>query len=198
MSPQPHIPKSLTSQPISVRVRADLKFVATKHKHDSAVVAKDPVAMKYHRMRPDEFFVLGMLDGESSLEDIKQAYEKQFPPQKVSHAELNRLLFRFHESGLTVSAATAQGDRLRTKRTKQKRKEWMQHISGMLFIRFPGVDPEPILKRLYPLVRPLLSIFAMGVMACLCVYALIVFVLDWETFTSEFPAWGNGFGWKRS
>ncbi|MDA8745994.1 M50 family metallopeptidase [Rubripirellula amarantea] len=191
MPQTPSTPQSLTSQPLSVRVRGDLQFVATKHKHESAVVAKDPVAMKYHRMRPDEFFVLQMLDGSTSLDSIKESYEQQFAPDKVSAVDLNRLLFRFHESGLTISDAREQGQRLQTRRTKEQRKKWMQHLSGLLFIRFPGVDPEPLLKRLYPFARPFLSPLALMVIVCTCLYALAVFVIRWDTFSTEFPSMGQ-------
>ncbi|MFK8114762.1 MAG: peptidase M50 [Rubripirellula sp.] len=186
---QPRTPSisSLTRNPLAVRCRPDLKAVQTKHKHESAVVVKDPIAMKYHRMRPDEYFVLQSLNGELSLEQICDEYQRTFPPQKVTAAELNQLLFRFHESGLTISDSSMQGDRLTDRRRKDRKQRWMQHISGVLFIRFPGVDPEPFLKRLYPLARPFLSWLGMAVAAMLCLFAAVVFATRWDSFTAEFP-----------
>jgi putative peptide zinc metalloprotease protein len=170
-----------------VRVRGDLRSVTTRHKYDTAVVVKDPIAMKYHRMRPDEYFVLEMLDGQHSLDEIKQAYEIQYPPQKVSAVELNQLLFRFHQSGLTVSDTIDQGDRLDDRRRKERRSELIQHISGVLFIRFPGIDPEPFLRRLSPWVQPLLSPAGMIVTLFFCCFAFIVFLTRWDIFAAEFP-----------
>ncbi|TWU05709.1 site-2 protease family protein [Stieleria varia] len=177
-----------SSDALRVRCRRDLVVVATKHKHESAVVVKDPIAMRYHRMRPDEYFVLELLDGTRSLTQIRDAYEKRWAPQKVKLAELNQLLFRFHQSGLTVSDAAEQGDRLADRRATQRRQEWMQHLSGILFIRFPGVDPEPFLKRLYPLVRPAMGLVGSAIALVLCVIAAITFVVHWDRFQLEFPA----------
>ena len=183
----PTAPRPTPQAALSVRRRPDLVAVETHHKNESAIVVKDPISLKYHRMRPDEFFVLQMLDGNHSLEQIRVAYEARFPPNRVTQAQLNQLLFRFHQSGLTLSDALLQGDRLDERRRKDRRERWMQHISGVLFIRFPGVDPEPILRRIYPLIRPFLGRVGMIAAAMICVFAAILFVGEWERFASEFP-----------
>ena len=64
--------RSLTQSPVAVRGRLDLRAVETRHKHQSAVVVKDPVAMKYHRLRNDEYFVLEQLDGTVSLDELTE------------------------------------------------------------------------------------------------------------------------------
>lgn len=185
--PKPSSTTSLTRNPLMLRARADLRAVSTRHKHELAVVVKDPIAMKYHRLRPDEFFVLQMLDGKRSLDEIQRAYQDRFAPRRVTPAELNQLLFRFHELGLTISDTAMQGARLTTRMRKDRRQRWMQHISGILFIRFPGVDPEPLLKRLAPIARPLFSRTGMAVAAIFSFVALAVFVIHWRQFSSEFP-----------
>ena len=143
--------------------------------------------MKYHQMRPDEYFVLQHLDGHHSLQDIKEAYESQYAPQKVSVVELNQLLFRFHQSGLTVSDASAQGDRLNERREKEWQQKWKQHLMGVLFIRFPGVDPDPLLRRVYPWIQPMLGRLPLACLLAFCLTALMVFLTHWDQFTTEFP-----------
>ena len=176
-----------TSEPTAVVRRADLDTVETLHKHDSAIVVKDPISLKYHRLRPDEYFVLQLLDGKRSLADIREAYEHEFPPTRVTEAQLNQLLFRFHQNGLTLSNRSMQGDRLHERGRREKREKWMQAIGNVLFIRFPGVDPEPLLKILYPFVRPLFSRLSICLLMLACFSALVVFSGKWEQFASEFP-----------
>lgn len=173
--------------PIRIYARRDLIVVETKHSNESAIVVKDPIALKYHRLRPDEYFVLQSLKGNVSLKEVCHAYEERYMPQRVTEAQINRLLFRLHQLGLTISDATRQGDRLNERRLKDRRQKLMQHISGMLFIRFPGVDPEPFLRRVYPLIRPCLSPLAMAVALLFCCVALVLFASKWEQFAGEFP-----------
>ncbi|EMI16889.1 peptidase, M50 family, partial [Rhodopirellula maiorica SM1] len=179
-----------SSNAIGVRIRQDLVAVQTLHRNESAYVVKDPISMTYHRLRSDEYFILERLDGRSSLDDLQREYETNFHPQKVSHSQLNQLLFRFHQSGLTVSDAANQALPLENRGRKEQRQKWLQQLSSLLFIRFPGIDPEPFLRRTYPWVRPLLSPTAMAIAVFLCVSAAIAFVARWDTFAAEFPTIG--------
>lgn len=182
---------SLTRNPLGLRYRADLVAVETQHKYESAIVVKDPIAMKYHQMRPDEYHVLMKLDGKVSLDQLREDYEKVYAPTRVTPAELNRLLFRFHQNGLIISDTPLQGDRLTDRKRKDRNQRLMQHISAILFIRFPGVDPEPIMKRLYPLARPLMNWFGVMLAMVLCVVAALMFSTRWDQFSSEFPNMGE-------
>lgn len=172
---------------VAVRRRNDLRAVETRHQNESAIVVKDPIALQYHRLRPDEYFVLQCLDGTNSLEQIRDAYESEYAPQKVTPAALNQLILRFHQSGLTLSDSPLQGDRLADRRRDERRRKWTQQISGVLFIRFPGVDPEPLLKRLYPVVAPVFRPTSLFVAASFCVIALVCFLTQWDRFVAEFP-----------
>ncbi|TWT69973.1 HlyD family secretion protein [Crateriforma conspicua] len=175
------------SQRIHVRCRPDLQFVQTTHAHESAFVAKDPVSLQYHRMRPDEYFVLSQLQDVSDLTELRKRYEKRFAPRRVSEPELNRLLFRFYQSGLLISQAAGQADQLLQKRRKHQTDQWKQRFSSLLFIRFPGVDPEPLLRRVYPWVRPLLQPACLALWIGLVVSAGIVMLISASRFAAEFP-----------
>lgn len=174
--------------PLGVRRRPDLVFVHTKHKNSSTIVVKDPVAMTYHRLRPDEYFVLECLQSGTTLESLRDQYSDRYRPQKVSLREINDLLFRFHRLGLTISDRAEQGDRLLQKRVADQKQRWTQHITGVLFIRFPGVDPEPLLRRLYPVIRPALTTSGMTVMFLIAFAAICSLTANWTRFLSELPA----------
>ncbi|MEO1617781.1 MAG: biotin/lipoyl-binding protein, partial [Planctomycetota bacterium] len=168
--------------------RPELIPTLIRHRHESAVVLKDPVAMNYLRLRPDEFFVWQCLDGRQTLQDLCDAYRNEYPDRKVSLAEMNDLLFRFHGLGLTVSNSLEQGDRLLEKHKTQRDRRWMSYLSSVLFIRFPGVDPEPTLRRLYPVVRPLFGLGGLSILAILVVSALLTLAGQWDRFMAEFPS----------
>ncbi len=180
-------PQSLNQRPLSVRRRVDLRVVETRHRNSSAVVVKDPIAMKYHRLSPEEYFVLEQLDRTSSLQSLCNAFDRNFAPQRVSPAEMNSLLMRLHQSGLTVSDASDQGDRLNERYRKERSVRIKQTLSNILFIRFPGIDPEPLLRRLYPLVRPLLSRAGVITALLFVTFSVIQFASNIETFWAEFP-----------
>ena len=178
---------SLSSLPLRVRRRPDLESITTLHRHTSATIIKDPIAMRYHRLSPEENFVLQSLDGSSSLDQIRDQYTEKFFPQRVTTSDLNRLLLRFHTSGLTVSDAAMQGKRMTDRRRKEHRQRWIQCVSSILFIRFPGIDPEPVLKKFDPMFRVILSRLGFIASVLFCVLSAILFLTQWTQFHTEFP-----------
>ena len=94
-----------------------------------------------------------MLDGETSLDEIKERFEEEFPPQKITLEELQQFLGMLHRSGLVVADVPGQGRQLHKRRGERHRKEFLGAISNILCIRFKGFDPERFLNCLYPFVR---------------------------------------------
>jgi putative peptide zinc metalloprotease protein len=156
--------QALTESTVAVRRRTDLRAVETHHRFGSAFVVKDPVAMKYHRLSDREFFVLEQLDGAVSLKELQRRFEQAFPGERVGSTDLQRLL-----------------DRSRL----EQRRRWKQKLSGMLCIRFPGVDPEPLLRRLEPWVRPLISRVGLVIVLLLWVAAAMQVAAHFDTLLLE-------------
>ena len=95
-----------------------------------------------------------MLDGQTSLDELKERFEDEFPPQKITLEELQQFLGMLHRSGLVVVAAAGAGTSSCCKRRSERwRKEWINALSNVLCIRFKGFDPERFLNWLYPYVR---------------------------------------------
>ncbi|TWU34959.1 HlyD family efflux transporter periplasmic adaptor subunit [Novipirellula artificiosorum] len=184
-------PSNRSEDRVKVRVRADLVFVKTIHRNEATFVVKDPLAMKYHRVRPDEYFVLQRLDGTRSLETLCGEYEAAFLPQQVSKVEMNQLLFRFHQNGLTVSDSIGQGDQLDLRRAKERDQRIFQQLTSLLFIRFPGVDPEPFLRCVYPWVRPIFHPLSLVLISLFCFMTGGMFLQEMSQFGAEFPTLGT-------
>jgi len=62
---------SSTSRPLLLRMRPDLS--ARRHRYHGRTfwVVKEPVGLNYFRFHEEEYAILGMLDGRTSLEEIK-------------------------------------------------------------------------------------------------------------------------------
>ncbi len=155
---------------------------------NTAFVVKDPVSLKYFRLRPDEKFVLERLDGTSSLQSIQTAYEMEFAPARVSPTDLQLLVHRFHEMGLVISDGEGQGTVLSQRGFIESRQQWLGVLTNFLFIRFPGIDPEPILRVLYPLVRWCFHPAMLLTSLVTCVAAAVMFVLNFQQFVHELPS----------
>ena len=174
-----------SSRAARVRKRDDLVAVSVRHRHESAVVVKDPIAMKYTRLRDDEFFVLNQLDGRRSLEQICKKYSEKYAPRRVKPARMNELMFRFHENGLLVSSPVGQGRALSRRASRKRRERIQQMLLSPLFIRFPGVDPDRFLNTTMRWVRPLLHPIAIASYLFIAFAAIFSFGSHVDLFIAE-------------
>jgi putative peptide zinc metalloprotease protein len=75
---------SSSSRKLPIRKRPDL-LRARQHRYQGRLywVVKDPVGLQYYRFEEEEFAILQMLDGKSSLDEIADRFERDFPPQTI-------------------------------------------------------------------------------------------------------------------
>lgn len=104
--------RSSTTRPVGLRRRGDL--VATRQSYQGQIwwVVKDPISLGYFRFRPEEYALLDMLDGQASLERLKEQFEARFPPRRITVDELARFVATLHRSGLVIGDRPGQGPQL--------------------------------------------------------------------------------------
>src|SRR6187401_703682 len=112
---------SSTSRPLTLRMRPDLSARMHRYHGRTYWVVKEPVGLNYFRFHEEEFAILQMLDGTISMERIKEQFESQFAPQKITYHDLQQFIGMLHRSGLVISEASGQGKELKKRRDEKKR-----------------------------------------------------------------------------
>ncbi len=156
-------------------------------------MVKEPIGLHYFRFQEEEYGILQMLDGRSSLDDIKERFEKQFPPQKITVEELGQFVGMLHRSGLVIADVAGQGAQLKKRRDERKRQELLSALANILAIRFKGIDPDRLLNWLHPKVafmyRP------PAVVCCLLLWlsALTLVLVNFDKFQAKLPTFHQFF-----
>ena len=88
---------SASSRILTLKKRPDLSARRQRYLGKNYWIVKDPVGLKYYRFQEEEYAILNMLDGTVSLDDIKQQFEAEFPPQKIKLEELQSFLGQLHQ-----------------------------------------------------------------------------------------------------
>src|SRR5258706_4993974 len=101
-------------------MRPDLN--ARRHRYHGRTfwVVKEPAGLNYFRFHDEEFAILCMLDGRSSLDEIKDEFESQFTPQNITYHDLLQFVGMLHRNGLVISEATGQAHQLGQRRAEHK------------------------------------------------------------------------------
>ena len=172
---------------LKLRMRPDLLIRSQQVAGRDCWVVKDPVALKYFHLRQQEHAILQMLDGRTSLEEIKRRFERAFAPLRMSLEQLQAFLGWLHGSGLVVSDAPGQGDELKSRGDRQRRLARAQAAIGVLAIRFPGIDPQGLLRRLYPACGWMLSRWFLAGCLVAAVCALLLVAVQFDSLQARLP-----------
>jgi putative peptide zinc metalloprotease protein len=185
---------SSTSRKLSLRVRPDLTARQQKYLGDAYWVVKEPVGLNYFRFHEEEFAILQMLDGQTSLEQIKDRFEEEFAPQKITYQDLQQFIGMLHRSGLVISESAGQGRQLRKRRDEKKRKELLGKVSNVFAIRFRGVDPERFLNWIYQYTKWMFHPVCVFFCLALAISALLLVTVQFDVFSSRLPTFHEFFG----
>jgi putative peptide zinc metalloprotease protein len=168
-------------------MRSDLTI--DKHTYLGRIywVVKDRLAQKYYRFEEEEFALLEMLDGQTSLQDVQAQFERRFAPQKITTRELHQLVSMLHRSALVVSDASGQGKQLYKRHIETARKRKFGALTNILCIRFKGFDPDRLLTWLDRRVGWLFSIPCLVLSLILALSAVLLIGVQFDIFWSRMP-----------
>ena len=185
---------SSAQRPLKLRVRPDLKVRRHKYQGRPFWVVKEPIGLKYYRFQEEEFSILQMLDGNTSYEDLKNQFEAEFAPQRITLQDLQHFIGMLHRSGLVISDASGQGRQLQRRSAENSRRELMGKLSNVLAIRFKGIDPERLLNWLYPIVGWFFSFWFFCCVIIMALVALSLVTVQYDMFRTRLPAFHEFFG----
>ncbi len=195
IAPADHL-RSSTARKLPLRVRPDLVVRQQTYQGQTSWAVKEPLGQAYFRFTLEDFSLLQMLDGNSSLDEIKERFERRFPHAVITTQHLWEFIGSLHRGNLLISSVADQGQPLKTRRDERQRKELLAKLTNVLSIRFRGFDPHGLFRWLYPKVRWLFSPLAVTLCCGLALAALALIVVQFDVFQRRLPAFHQFFGLK--
>ncbi|MDA1017308.1 MAG: biotin/lipoyl-binding protein, partial [Planctomycetota bacterium] len=181
---------------LELRLRRDLTIRQHFYQNKSSWVVKDPLSLKFYRFNDEEYAIVQLLDGNHSLEDIKFEFERRFAPNQVSVERLWQFIASLHQGGLLLAETHGQGTQLKQRRDERKHKELLAKFISPLSIKFRGINPDPILNVLYPLIRWVYSpIVVLLCVATMC-SALLLVTVQHAVLAARLPAFHEFFSFQ--
>ena len=181
---------------LKIRIRTDLGIEAQKYEGRTYYVVKDPVSMRYYRLKDHEYFLVRYMDGKSTLDDAQKAYEIRYRPDRLKLEELEGFAQQLLTAGLAHNESPKAGKQLFDRRKKRLRSEWMQTLTNILYIKIPIFDPDRLLTRMVKYFRFIFTMWffllSLGVMGA----ALILVGTHFEAFRSKLPNYHEFFSLK--
>ena len=186
---------SSTRRPIPLQGRSDLRTERIDYQGIGSYVIKDPVGLKYHRLQPEQFAILQLLDGRRSLEQIRDELQKQFPTLSFHLVDVQHLITDLHQKGLAQSNRVGQGASLIKEHRKRRRKKRLNAARNLLYLRLPGWDPERTLQWLYPLFSWIFRPWAVTLQLMLIAASMLLLLVQFGQLQERLPEFQQFFGW---
>src|SRR5271165_5446783 len=166
---------------LRLRLRRDLNIEAQKYEGKTFYVLKDPVSLRYYRLKENEHFLLQFLNGKDTLEDAQKAYEEHYRPERLKLEDLEAFAQQLIKAGLAMNESPKAGKQLYDNRKKRKRQEWMQTLTNILYIKIPLIDPDRILRAMMPWVAWIFSMWFFVGSVLLMFSAVMLVLTHFET-----------------
>ena len=136
------------------RLRGHVRIHRHHYRGERWYVLEDRLSRRTHRFNPAAHFVIGLMDGARSVQELWDAAIARFGDDAPTQDELIRLLGQLHSADvLQVEVAPDVAELLR--RAEQVRRRSLLQKLSPLSLRIPLVDPDRWLERWAHLYKPL-------------------------------------------
>lgn len=187
--------ESSSQRPIPLKIRPDLFVKTIEYLGVAYRVIKDPVGLQYHRLQEEQYFALELLNGERSLEDVRDGLRERYPTLHLTMSDVQQLITDLHKKGLVQSDRSGQAGSLVLERRKTKREKFFGQLKSLLYLRLPGWDPERSLQFLYPFTKWLFHPITVTLCMMFVVSSWVLLLVNFEVFRSKLPEFQSFFGW---
>jgi len=148
------------------------------------MVLQDQAAGHNHRLSTSAYYIVSLMDGNRTLEDIWQQALEELGEDVPSQAELLQIISMLYKSDLLNLGKLPDLDEL-SARIERRQKQERKRISNPLAVRIPLWNPDQFLTRTYPLVKWVFRPYAAFAYLMLLVAGLVQLGLQWSTITSS-------------
>ena len=114
-----------------------------KYEGRTYYVVKDPVSLRYYRLKEHEHFLVKFMDGKTHARRRPEGLRERYRPDRLKLEDLEGFAQQLLTAGLAQNESPKAGKQLFDRRKKRLRSEWMQTLTNILYIKIPVFDPGP-------------------------------------------------------
>ena len=167
------------------RLRSHVRIHRHHYRGELWYVLEDRVSRRMHRFNPAAHYVIGLMNGFRSVNEIWESAISKFGDDAPTQDEFIRLLGQLHSAEVLQSEVTPDIAELLRRVRKGKRKTWLQNLLSPMSIRIPLFDPDRWLERWMPWFRPLFGVTGAVIWCVVVGAALFNAAAHWQELTQD-------------
>ncbi|MBI3350702.1 MAG: hypothetical protein HY020_26330 [Burkholderiales bacterium] len=167
------------------RLRGHVRIHRHVYRGEIWYVVEDRVSGKYHRFNPSSYRVIGLLDGERTLQQVWDRLSAAMDEHTPSQDELVQLFGQLYAADLIQCDVTPDVAELFERGGKQRRSKMLQRFANPVSLRFPLVDPDAWLGRVIAAAGPLKGWVGVALWLAVVLPAVLLAPSHWRELTGN-------------
>src|SRR5688572_5795607 len=140
-------------------LRPRLRSHARVHRHEYRgrrwYVLQDRMSRRSHRLNPPAHYLVGLMDGRRTLQELWDAAAQRFGDEAPTQDEVIQLVGQLHAADLVQCEGAPDVDELLRRARRTRNRTLMAKLLAPLAIKLPLFDPDRLLERWLPWFQPL-------------------------------------------
>ncbi len=170
-------------------LKIQLKQHAKIHRHiyrgEVMYVLQDYVTGQFHRFSPDTYQIIGLMDGNRTLQDIWELACEKLGDDMPTQNDVINLISKLYQANVVVANRLPDIQDLDVRRRDFNRKQLLQKFKSPLSIKIPLLDPEKFLVATAPYVKPVFSIVGAVIWITVVIIGIILALMHWSNLSSN-------------
>jgi putative peptide zinc metalloprotease protein len=148
-------------------------------------VLRDPFNNQFFRLRPTAHEFVIRLRPDRTVEEVWEECLERFPDDAPGQEDVIKLLTQLYFGNLLHFETPADSAKLFERYRKRRQREIRSKLMSIMFIRIPLFDPDPLLKRILPVFKHLISPIGAALWLMVVAAALKMVVDRFDMATSQ-------------
>jgi len=165
------------------RLRSHVRIHRHHYRGELSYVLEDRISRRMHRFNPAAHYVIGLMDGRRTVQQIWDAAIDRFGDDAPTQDETIRLLGQLHAAEALQSGVTP--DVVELLRRKTRPATWLQNLRSPLAVRIPLFDPDRFLERWLPWYRPLFGLGGLVLWLAVVGWGAFACAAHWDVLTQD-------------
>lgn len=165
------------------RIRAHVDIHRHTYRGEIWFILQDHASGKFQRFTPAAHLLIGLMNGERTVEEIWQLGRSRLGEEAPTQDEMINLLAQLHAVDVLQSDVPPDTLELLKRFEKRQTAKWKQNIRNPLAMRFSIFDPETFLTRFQGMVRPVFGWFGAITWLVVMFIGVILAGLHWPELT---------------
>ncbi|QDT37007.1 hypothetical protein [Stratiformator vulcanicus] len=139
---------SLNERRIPLRQRPELAAYPQQFRGERVWCLKDATSLRFFHLNNEEYHIFRWLDGRRTVGELLSLFRAEFPAVRITPDRIVAFVSQLGREGLLISDAPGHGASLWSAARRRDMLRTLMLPSGVLSIRLPGIDPQPLLRPL--------------------------------------------------